>query len=138
MVVLTNDSVLLTNDSSLNNYGNNRTVGWGFASAVARRARETNINNDIAYSIDNTINIIKNTYEQEIRTLRQQLMNEIVFLRNEINRINNTPPPPPPLPEYSKEDICAEILDSVEEIKTSMEDQAYRIIMDKLQEIHMR
>lgn len=130
--------VVLTNDSSLNNYVNNRNDGWGFASSVARRARETNINNDIANSIDNTINIIKNTYEQEIRTLRQQLMNEIVFLRNEINRINNTPPPPPPLPEYSKEDICAEILDSVEEIKTSMEDQAYRIIMDKLQEIHMR
>ena len=126
--------VVLTNDSSLNNYVNNRNDGWGFASSVARRARETNIAN----SIDNTINIIKNTYEQEIRTLRQQLMNEIVFLRNEINRINNTPPPPPPLPEYSKEDICAEILDSVEEIKTSMEDQAYRIIMDKLQEIHMR
>jgi hypothetical protein len=130
--------VVLTNDSSLNNYVNNRNDGWRFASSVARRARETNINNDIANSIDNTINIIKNTYEQEIRTLRQQLMNEIVFLRNEINRINNTPPPPPPLPEYSKEDICAEILDSVEEIKTSMEDQAYRIIMDKLQEIHMR
>ena len=102
-----------------------------------------------------TVNSIRNTYENQMNIMRQHtehriedLNTEIANLRREITRLNNSnqilqmpaPPeaPPPPPPAYTKEDLCAELLESIEETKQQMDDQTYRTLTDKLMEIYTR
>lgn len=96
-------------------------------------------------------NQLRNVMDNRVRELfdiNQYLRDEISRLRDEISRLNNiqepaphpppTPPPPPPLPEYTKEDIIAEILESVDQTKEQMQDQTYRTLTTKLMEIYNR
>ena len=109
-----------------------------------------------------TVNTVRNTYENQMNLMRRQmedriedLHNEIRHLRNEITRLNNIvhPPPPPPPPQhwlhpqslhpppppaYTKEELCAELLESIEQTKQEMHDQTYRTLTEKLMEIYNR
>lgn len=106
-----------------------------------------------------TINSIKNTYENQMNIMRQHMeyrledLNiEIANLRREITRLNNSnqilqmpappapepAPAPLPAPAYTKEELCAELLESIEETKQQMDDQTYRTLTDKLMEIYTR
>lgn len=98
-----------------------------------------------------TVNTVRNTYENQMNLMRrhmedriEDLHNEIQHLRNEITRLNNVvhhpppPPPPPPPPAYTKEDLCAELLESIEDTKEQMHDQTYMTLTEKLMEIYNR
>lgn len=110
-----------------------------------------------------TVNTVRNTYENQMNLMRQHMEDinrEIGNLRREVTRLNNSvdihhmpappvaPPPvapapvapaPAPLaPAYTKEDLCAELLDSIEDTKHQMQDQTYRRLTEKLMEIYNR
>ena len=83
--------------------------------------------------------------ENQIRNLQQDLHNsqrEIARLNQQVGnmvlQMMTPPPPPPPLPLYTKEELCAEILEKVDESKETMSDQTYRNITEKLMEIYRR
>lgn len=101
-------------------------------------------------SMTMAINSLRNTYQNQMNIMRQNmedqignLNREIQNLRNEITRLNNIAqinemPPPPPPPQYTKEALCAEILESIEDTKEQMHDQTYRVLTSKLMEIFNR
>lgn len=115
-------------------------------------------------SMNMTVNTIRNTYENQMNLMRQQmeeriqdLNHEIRYLRDEVTRLNNVVfqveqqdhddqwvahappvPVPPPPPQYTKEELCAELLESIEDTKAQMQDQTYRTLTEKLMEIYNR
>ena len=107
-------------------------------------------------SMNMTVNTIRNTYENQMNLMRQQmeeriqdLNNEIRYLRDEVTRLNNVQhqlgahlaPPlavPVPPPQYTKEELCTELLESIEDTKAQMQDQTYRTLTEKLMEIYNR
>lgn len=81
--------------------------------------------------------------ENQIRNLQQDLHNsqrEIARLNQQVGNmvLQMMPPPPPPAPVYTKEELCAEILEQIDESKETMSDQTYRNITEKLMEIYRR
>ena len=109
----------------------------------------------ILTQMNTTINVVRNNYENQMNVMRgqmEELRTEIQYMLCEINRLNtiiHAPPPPPPVPvpppppmplvpAYTKEELCAELLESIEDTKQQMQDQTYRTLTDKLMEIYNR
>jgi len=98
-------------------------------------------------SMNDTVNIVRNNCYNEMNLMKRQMedqilhiMDEIRYLREEVIRLNNVihAQPPPPHPVYTKEELCAELLESIEDTKEQMQDQTYRTLTDKLMEIYNR
>ena len=106
--------------------------------------------------MNTTINTVRNAYENQMNIMRremeeqiQDLKREIRYLQNEVTYLNNSdqiqqmPAPPQeapvePVQAYTKEELCAELLESIEDTKEQMHDQTYRVLTDKLMEIFNR
>lgn len=112
---------------------------------------------DLLGAMNETVREVRRVCDERMIEMRQMMENQIRDLqrdlhnsRLEINRLNQQvgnmvlqmmgppPPPPPPAPLYTKEELCAEILEQIDESKESMSDQTYRNITEKLMEIYRR
>ena len=108
-------------------------------------------------SMNETVREVRRICDERMIEMRQMMENEVRNLRDdlrnsriEITRLNNQVgimviqvmglglEPPPPAPLYTKEELCAEILEKVDESKETMSDQTYRNITEKLMEIYRR
>ena len=133
-----NNNVNMSNDiiNNLNNLANNMNDNGVLGREIVR----------ILTSMNTTVQSIRNTYENQMNLMRnhlegrnQELHRQIRDLRDEITRLNNVPVVTAVLtPVYSKEDLCAELLESIESTKEDMNDQTYRILTNKLMEIYHR
>ena len=133
-----NNNVNMSNDiiNNLNNLANNMNDNGVLGREIVR----------ILTSMNTTVQSIRNTYENQMNLMRnhlerrnQELHRQIRDLRDEITRLNNVPVVTAVLtPVYNKEDLCAELLESIESTKQDMNDQTYRILTDKLMEIYHR
>ena len=87
-----------------------------------------------------TINAIRNDYINQIQNLNR----EIQHLRDEVTRLNNfvqipSPPPiEPDIPEHTKQELCSELLEYIEETKYGMQEDTYITLLNKLMEIYHR
>ena len=80
--------------------------------------------------------------ENQIRNLQQDIRNLQYFLAQS-RRLHNEHilmmvQQPPPAPLYTKEELCTEILEQVDDSKETMSDQTYIDITQKLMEIYRR
>lgn len=98
--------------------------------------------------VNTTINVVRNNYENQMNVMRGQMeelrmeIQDMLYEMNRLNAIIHAPPPPPPpmplVPAYTKEELCAELLESIEDTKEQMQDQTYITLTDKLMEIYNR
>ena len=142
--------------NQLNNWANNMNdndIIRGREIIQLLNAMNTTVNT-VRNTYENQMNIMRQHMQNHIDDLNR----EIGYLRDEITRLNNVvyqqgdggvhapvppppvppppapppPAPPPPVPQYTKEELCAELLESIENTKEQMQDQTYRTLTDKL------